>query len=90
MDHRNTPAYRLELALLQTIARFLQTEPLTDPEIELATGNLFCTMICTLGMKNRHSRETMLRHARDVGRLLPANVRTKLDHVGPPPFPEHN
>src|SRR5262245_7181067 len=90
VDARQNPAYRIELALLQTLTEVAAREGLADAEIELATANLFCTMLCTLGMKNGMPRAVILRHARDLGPLLVKNVRTKLDHSGPPAHPERN
>ena len=89
MDARQTPAYRLELALLKTLSEIAGREQLPDPTVELAVANLFCTIVCTLGVGNGHSREMILRHIHDLGPLLVQNVRTKLD-LGPPPDPAWN
>ena len=89
MDARGTPQYRLALALLQTLSEIAGREGLSDPAIEFTVADFFCTIVCTLGMKNGHTRAMTLEHMRDLGPLLVQNVQTKLD-LGPPLDPARN
>ena len=70
--------HRLSVALIATISRFMEEEGATASEIDLAIGNVFTAMICTLGVRHGLSHDTIIAHAKDLGRLLPQEVQHKL------------
>jgi hypothetical protein len=77
--------HRLSVALIATISRFLEEEGATAAEVDLALGNVFTAMICTLGVRHGLSHDAIIAHATDLGRLLPQEVQQKLARGPLPP-----
>ena len=77
--------HRLSVALIATISRCMQEEGATASEVDLALGNVFTAMICTLGMRHGLSHDAIIAHATALGRLLPQEVQQKLARGPLPP-----